>query len=147
MASDGGAKGEQSGRINPSASRAELYRTIHGRKPMSITFEDTQGTLRRIRLTGRLDILGIEAISATFAELAKFTSRSIVVDLSGVDFLVSFGLRELITNAKAVQQRGGRMVIFVGSNTAVHKTLETTGIDTLIPTFADAAQADRAAAA
>lgn len=114
---------------------------------MSITFEDTQGTLRRIRLTGRLDILGIEAISATFAEFAKFTSRSIVVDLSGVDFLVSFGLRELITNAKAVQQRGGRMVIFVGSNTAVHKTLETTGIDTLIPTFADAAQADRAAAA
>lgn len=112
---------------------------------MSIAFEDPGESLRRIRLAGRLDIAGIDAISATFAELSAATRRSIVVDLSGVNFLVSFGIRELITNAKAIQRRGGRMVIFVGENKAVHKTLETTGIDTLIPTFTDAALADRAA--
>jgi anti-sigma B factor antagonist len=112
---------------------------------MAITFEDTKETLRWIRLAGRLDIPGIDAISATFAELSASTSRQIVVDLSGVDFLVSFGIRELITNAKLIQKRGGRMVIFVGDNKAVHKTLETTGIDALIPTFTDAAQAHRAA--
>jgi anti-sigma B factor antagonist len=112
---------------------------------MSITFEDTSESLRHIRLTGRLDIPGIDAISTTFAELSASTTRMIVVDLSGVTFLVSFGIRELITNAKAVQKRGGRMVIFVGDNRAVHKTLETTGIDTLIPTYADAALADHAA--
>jgi anti-sigma B factor antagonist len=112
---------------------------------MTITFEDTKETLRWIRLAGRLDIPGIDAISTTFAELSASTSRQIVVDLSDVDFLVSFGIRELITNAKIIQKRGGRMVIFVGGNKAVHKTLETTGIDTLIPTFADAAQASRAA--
>jgi anti-sigma B factor antagonist len=114
---------------------------------MSITFEDTNESLRHIRLTGRLDIAGIDAVSATFAELSASTTRSVVVDLSAVTFLVSFGIRELITNAKLVQQRGGRMVIFVGSNRGVHKTLETTGIDTLIPTFADASQADCAALA
>lgn len=112
---------------------------------MAITFEDTQEPLRWIRLAGRLDMPGIDAISATFAELSASTPRQIVVDLSAVDFLVSFGIRELITNAKTIQKRGGRMVIFVGANKAVHKTLETTGIDTLIPTFTDAAQADRAA--
>lgn len=112
---------------------------------MSITFEDTKESLRLIRLTGRLDIAGIDAISMTFAELSASTTRRIVVDLSGVTFLVSFGIRELITNAKAIQRRGGRMVIFVGDNKAVHKTLETTGIDTLIPTFADAALAERTA--
>ena len=112
---------------------------------MSITFEDSNESLRHIRLTGRLDITGIDAISTTFAELSASTTRSIVVDLSGVTFLVSFGIRELITNAKLIQQRGARMVIYVGDNKAVHKTLETTGIDTLIPTFADAVQADRAA--
>jgi anti-sigma B factor antagonist len=112
---------------------------------MSITFEDTNEFLRHIRLTGRLDIPGIDAISATFAELSASTTRNIVVDLSGVTFLVSFGIRELITNAKAIQKRGGRMVIFVGDNRAVHRTLETTGIDTLIPTHADAALADHAA--
>jgi anti-anti-sigma factor len=114
---------------------------------MSITFEDTNETLRHIRLIGRLDIAGIDTISSTFAELSSSTHRRIVVDLSGVTFLVSFGIRELITNAKAIHKRGGRMVIFVGDNTAVHKTLETTGIDTLIPTFADAALADRTALA
>ena len=112
---------------------------------MPITFEDTLESLRHIRLTGRLDITGIDEISTTFAGLSTSPTRNIVVDLSGVTFLVSFGIRELITNAKVVQKRGGRMVIFVGNNKAVHKTLETTGIDTLIPTFADAALADRAA--
>ncbi len=114
---------------------------------MSITYEDQDESLRRIRLTGRLDIPGIDAISAAFAELCASTGRRVVVDLSGVTFLVSFAIRELITNAKAVQRRGGRMAIFVGNNAAVHRTLETTGIDTLIPTFADAEEADAAALA
>lgn len=112
---------------------------------MPITFDDTCEAVRRIHLSGRLDIPGVEAVSTAFAELSASTRRNIVVDLSAVTFLVSFGIRELITNAKAIQQRGGRMVICVGNNRAVKKTLETTGIDTLIPTFADAAQADAAA--
>lgn len=112
---------------------------------MPITFEDTKDALRHIRLTGRLDIPGIDAISETFTQLSEFSQRRVVVDLSAVTFLVSFGIRELITNAKLIQRRGGRMVIFVGDNQAVYKTLETTGIASLIPTFTDAAQADRAA--
>ena len=112
---------------------------------MPISFEDANETLRHIRLTGRLDIAGIDAVSETFTELSLATHRQVVVDLSEVNFLVSFGIRELITNAKLIQQRGGRMIIFVGDNKAVRKTLETTGIDTLIPTFVNAAQAVRAA--
>jgi anti-anti-sigma factor len=112
---------------------------------MPITFEDTNDVLRHIRLTGRLDIPGIDAISETFTQLSEHSKRGNVVDLSGVTFLVSFGIRELIANAKLIQQRGGRMVVFVGDNKAVYKTLETTGIASLIPTFIDAAQADRAA--
>ncbi|NQW92462.1 MAG: STAS domain-containing protein [Polaromonas sp.] len=112
---------------------------------MPITFDDADEELRHIRLTGRLDMPGIDSISETFTELSVATHRQVIVDLSGVNFLVSFGIRELITNAKLIQQRGARMIIFVGDNKAVLKTLETTGIDTLIPTFANAALADRAA--
>ena len=53
----------------------------------------------------------------------------------------------MLSNAKALQQNGGRMVLFVGGNPAVTKTLEATGIDTLIPMFADAAEAEKAALA
>jgi anti-anti-sigma factor len=70
-----------------------------------------------------------------------------VVDLTAVSFLASIGIREIITNAKAAQQRGGRLVLFVGDNNAVTKTLETTGIDALIPMFADYAAAEKAALA
>jgi anti-anti-sigma factor len=131
--------------VQPGAASSPVPQQIRGRYAMSITFEDSNERLRWIRLTGRLDIPGIDTISTTFAELSASTRRQIVVDLSGVSFLVSFGIRELITNAKIIQKRGGRMVIFVGDNKAVHKTLETTGIDELIPTFTDAAQANRAA--
>lgn len=114
---------------------------------MSIEFDDVTDSFRKIRLQGRLDIPGTEAISIKFASLSTSQGKRVVVDLSGITFLASVGIRELITNAKALQQRQGKMVIYVGDNAAVTKTLDTTGIDTLIPVFSDAAQADEAASA
>ena len=112
---------------------------------MPISHEDRSETLRHIRLAGRLDLSGVEDISAAFAELCAGPQRRVVVDLSGVSFLVSFAIRELITNAKALAQRGGRMVLLVGDNATVKRTLSTTGIDMLIPSFEDLSQAEAAA--
>jgi anti-sigma B factor antagonist len=112
---------------------------------MPIEFDDVTDSFRKIRLTGRLDIPGTEAISLKFASLATGHGKRVVVDLTDITFLASVGIRELITNAKALQQRQGKMVIFVGANASVAKTLDTTGIDTLIPVFQDAEQSDQAA--
>lgn len=114
---------------------------------MAIDFEDVSDDLRRISLAGRLDITGSEAIATKFAALAAAAKRRVVVDLTAVTFLASIGIRALVTNAKAQQQRGGRLVLFVGANEAVAKTLKTTGIDAVIPMFTDAAEADKAALA
>ena len=114
---------------------------------MAIEFEDISENLRRIAISGRLDIPGTGEISTRFAALAAAAGRRVVVDLTAVSFLASIGIREIITNAKAAQQRGGRLVLFVGDNSAVTKTLETTGIDALIPMFADYAAAEKAALA
>ena len=114
---------------------------------MTIEFEDVNDLFRRIRLSGRLDIQGTEAISIKFTHLAASAARRGVVDLTEVSFLASIGIRELISSAKALQQRGGRMVLFVGNNAGVAKTLEVTGIDTLIPMFMNASDADAAALA
>jgi anti-sigma B factor antagonist len=113
---------------------------------MAITHEDVSESFRRIALSGRLDGRGTEEIATKFAALSTAKNR-VVVDLTGISFLASIGIRELISNAKALQQKGGRMVLFVGGNPAVTKTLEATGIDALIPMFADAAEAERAALA
>lgn len=113
---------------------------------MPIEFEDSSETLRTIRISGRLDLVGTDEIATKFAALSTSQARSVVVDLEGVSFLASIGIRSIITNAKALQQRGGRMVLFVGGNESVAKTLETTGIDSLIPLFRDKAALEQAAA-
>ncbi len=96
---------------------------------------DISENLRCITITGRLDILGSESIDIKFASLAVATGRRVVVDLSAVSFLASIGIRALISNAKALQQRGGKMVLFVGNNANVTKTLQSTGIEPLILMF------------
>ena len=114
---------------------------------MSIEFADLTENLRQITISGRLDILGAEEISTKFAALSCADNRRVIVDLTAVTFLASIGIRELISNAKALQRRGGRMVLFVNNNDAVIKTLEATGIDSLLPMFADLEEAKNAAIA
>ncbi|MEI8164611.1 MAG: STAS domain-containing protein [Betaproteobacteria bacterium] len=114
---------------------------------MAIEFDDSKEKLRRITISGRLDILGTEEIATKFSALAASAQRRVIVDLTGVTFLASIGIRAIITNAKALQQRGGKLVLFVGENASVSKTLDATGIDDLIPMFANADQAEVAALA
>ena len=68
---------------------------------------------------------------------------NIIVDLSGVTFLSSVGIRALVANGKSLKTNGGKMVLVVGENAAVSKTLKTTCTDALLPMFnnLDSAQA------
>lgn len=113
---------------------------------MPIDYQDIRTNFRLIKLSGRLDILGTGEIEGKFAALAATDSHRIVVDLTEVSFLASIGIRSIISNAKAQHQRGGKMVLFVGDNTAVIKTLEMTGIDSLVPMYKDMAEAELATA-
>ncbi len=111
---------------------------------MTIEFEDITDSLRKVTITGRLDIPGTDEIANRFASLVASSDRRVIVDLTAVNFLASIGIRAIITNAKALQRRGGRMVIFAGQNEAVTKTLDITGIDALIPVFAEFSAAKKA---
>lgn len=111
---------------------------------MAIRYEDVGEDIRRIFLSGRLDTAGSEEIAAEFAALAESPKRGVVVHLSDVTFLSSMGIRTLIASAKAQHAKGGRMVLHVEGNDVVARTLEATGIDELIPTFEDAADAEKA---
>ena len=111
---------------------------------MSIAFEDDSENIRHITITGALDIAGTQAISIKFSALAASDQRRVIVDLTGVSFLASFGIRDLLVNAKAQERREGKYVLYVGSNENIIKTLEVTGIDQLIPMFTDADEAKKA---
>lgn len=83
-----------------------------------------------IALTGRLDIAGAAEIEAAFAAAAK-EAQVAVVDLGGVGFLASIGIRLLLANAKALSRRDAHMILF-GCDMQVEKVLRSTGVDQLI---------------
>ena len=58
--------------------------------------------------------------------------RAIVVDLSAVNFLSSYGIRVLLVGAKTVKSKGGKLVILCPEGN-VAKVLQAAGTDTLIP--------------
>jgi anti-sigma B factor antagonist len=114
---------------------------------VSIRHTDVDDNLRNIVILGRLDIPGTESIADELEKLAAAPKKGIVVDVSGLKFLASIGIRALIKSAKAVQKRGGKMVLVVGTNSSVAMSLEATGVDSMIPVFKSNAEAEQAAVA
>lgn len=111
---------------------------------MSASFQDVGADLRRITVSGRLDMEGTESVSARLMELVVAPKKGVVIDLSAVRFLASVGIRVLIASAKAVQQRGGKLAVVVAPGSTVSMSLEATGVDELIPVFTDSREAEQA---
>lgn len=114
---------------------------------MSISYDDVGNDLRRIMITGRLDMPGTDSIASKLVELTAAPKKGVVVDLSALRFLASIGISALITSAKAVQQRGGKMVLVVSPGSSVGMSLEATGVAEMIPIFKSSPEAERAAVA
>ncbi|WP_216909893.1 STAS domain-containing protein [Synechococcus sp. CCY 0621] len=103
--------------------------------------------LRKVVLSGRLDMLGMEDIALKLTSLTAIKPLPVILDLRDVSFLASIGIRSIISSARALDQKGGRMVILLGGNELVKATLESTGIDDVIPMVAEEDQAERDALA
>ena len=111
----------------------------------NITHEDLGDTLRRIVITERMDNEGTAAISEDLRRLAAEAKRGVVVDLTGVPFLASSGIGQLIVNAQAVRARGGTLVLLAVGSSSTMMSLKMGGIDKLIPLFDNPSEAFAAA--
>jgi anti-anti-sigma factor len=100
-----------------------------------IDTEEVAPGVTKVNLRGRLDANGVQTISATFDRVAR-TQEQLIVDLSRVTFIASTGLRTLISAARAVAARDGRMV-FLGPEPSVESVLITSGTDAVVPIFQD----------
>lgn len=99
---------------------------------MKLVFEKGAGGVTRIDINGRLDIDGVREVEDTFAFAVTAKQARIVVNLAGVSFLSSIGIRMLMTAARGQQQRGGK-IVFAAPASMVKRVLETAGIDRLVP--------------
>ncbi len=92
--------------------------------------------VKHIILDGRLDMQGVMEVELKFTAYASSEKAGVIADLSSVPFLASIGIRMLISSAKAVQNRGGKMVL-LNPVPLVADVLTTTGISAIIPIFDD----------
>lgn len=99
-----------------------------------------EGAVTRVRLTGRLDTPGVDSIETRFTASVVPTSARAIVDMSGVEFIGSLGLRMFITVARALNRRNGRMVLYA-PQPFVAQVLETSALGELIPVCTDEASA------
>ena len=103
---------------------------------MQLTYEDRPDGVRLIHLAGRLDLEGCKRIDLKFATLTAIDRRTVVVDLSAVQFMASLGLATLVSGARILSARGGRMLL-AGPQGAVARVLDVAMTRELIPIFED----------
>jgi len=102
---------------------------------MELEILEQSPTLTRVALKGRLDTAGVDKVEARLnAALAH--DKHGVVDLSGVTFLASMGIRMLIGGAKMLNRRGKKLVL-IAPRPLVDQALKHTALDDIIPVAQD----------
>jgi anti-sigma B factor antagonist len=108
-------------------------------EPAAITVRELEGGAILIALRGRLDLQGVSAIEPKVTAAAGSRS-ALVVDLSGVTYIASMGMRMLLLLGKTVAARRGKMALLAPSDDLT-TVLRTAGVDTAIPIHANEREA------
>jgi anti-sigma B factor antagonist len=86
-----------------------------------------------LRPSGEMD-LGTVAIFRDALTAATVRGRSIVVDMTGIEYMDSSGIHALLAHGESCKQCGGLLVL-VAPNPSVQKIIEITGLDEAMPVF------------
>jgi anti-anti-sigma factor len=100
---------------------------------LDMTVEDIGDGATKVVLRGRFDTTGAILIEMPFNAITA-EKPAIIVDLSGVSFLSSYGIRVLLVGAKTAKSKGGRLALMCPEGN-VAKVLQAAGASTLIPMF------------
>ena len=87
-----------------------------------------------IRVTGRVDAGNYTELENKIKEYVDAGHRHIVLELDGVEYLSSAGVRVLISSQKLIKPWGGRLVLAQPSD-RVKDVLQMAGVDVLFPTY------------
>lgn len=90
---------------------------------------DSDGTLQ-LNVEGKIDALTSDEFQNIV--LKAFTkSKNVVLNLEGVTYMSSAGLRALVLGEKTARSKGGQMVI-INLQPQVQEVLKVTGFDSLL---------------
>jgi anti-sigma B factor antagonist len=85
-----------------------------------------------VRAWGELDLVSVKEFEAKLREAIRTSSSGVILDLGGVTFIDSIGLRVLIA-AATLSHAGWREFIVVQASEQVRHVIETSGVEDLLP--------------
>lgn len=91
--------------------------------------------LTKIVLSGPLDTPGVDHIEARLVATVVPESKSAVVDLSGVEFIASMGIRMFIAVARSLAIRHAKLALY-GAQSMVGEVLEHASLSDIVPVVA-----------
>ena len=101
---------------------------------------EKQGLVNVAAISGSLDTLTSPQLTEYFSQELGSGSINMVIDLTGLDYTSSAGLRVLLSTTKETRQKGGDLrVASVQPN--VNKVFELCGFTSIIKFFPDVASA------
>lgn len=107
---------------------------------VTMTEEVVENGLHKIALNGTLDAPSTMGIEDEFRARTLESGGHVIVDLSGVNYMSSYGLRMFLVAAKALHNAGGALHL-AGPNQNVLQVIQMAGYDTMFPVYETAEEA------
>ncbi len=99
---------------------------------MEITDETLEGNVAVVTLVGRLDAGAVAATEKHIQGVLAKGPRLVVLDLAGLSFISSAGLRVLLTTAKLLKAKGGKLALCAVQR-YVKEVFDLSGFSTIFP--------------
>lgn len=97
---------------------------------LNVIREDDE--LTHLGITGRMDLVGLEGMELKFTAHTVSRRKPALIDLSGVEFIASLGLRLLLSSAKGLKRHGAKLVL-LNPQPSVENVLKLSGFNEIIP--------------
>lgn len=113
---------------------------------MSVCAVDLQddGAWPLARITGAIDLSNVDELGRQVERSVSNRARGLVLDLSGVTYLDSTGLRLIYRLARQLGDRQQRLRLVVPPGSRVLRVLDLAGVGTVAQVVPDLAQLDHA---
>ena len=101
---------------------------------MDITRSDRNG-IAILALAGRLNQASADTLHSAAMEIAgEDDCKALIIDMGGVDFIASVGIRSLIRPSQALSMRGGKLAV-ANLNPQIDEFFKLTGLDQMFRVF------------
>ena len=87
-----------------------------------------------VSVTGRMDAVSSPEFEKEISSLIDEDNVNFVIDLAGLDYISSSGLRSILVTAKKLKGKNGRIMLASLQN-VVREVFEISGFSTIIPIY------------